>query len=397
MFTKPLADICFRNNFRIFHPQSNCIMSSLKYLLLFVNLSWFIMFSGQTAKHIIPQQTTQSQEVTIHDIQFTENPNGESPYLLTSVTVTGIVTASAQVYDLGFVFMQDEGGGPWSGIWLWGPTIGNFYRGEEITVFGQVQEWNGMTLINTASITLTGNLKDITVTDVDPADSSSYVGNGWEKWESVLVQYKSPGQSKLYISHPKPDGNNDYGDYVVSPVSRSAVKKLGRILAGRVTSTVFSSLYVSIVSDSAWYDNSGQMQVDPIEATTSMEMDGVIGIMAYGFGDYRLLPRNNDDFININVTLDTTDLPGSPLSVEEFKAEQVSIYPNPANNQVQVVSASDQISGIRVFDLTGRQVMQHKLQSKSVSLNVSALSPGNYILQITTGITVHSSPVTIQR
>jgi len=347
-------------------------MKTLSKLLSLISIFLVLTASGQY----------QNRAVTIYDIQYTEDPYGDSPYLNNTVTVTGIVTASAHVYDLGFVFIQDEGGGPWSGIWLSGAESANLYRGEEVTVTGKVEEISSITRINTSSVELTGQLKEIVVSDLDPSDSTSFIVNGWEKWESVLVQYKDPDGNKLYISHPKPDGNNDFGDYAVSPVSRLDTKKLGRILAGRITSSLFSSLYVSIVSDLAWFDNSGQMEVEPIAATTSMEMDGIIGIMAYNFGDYRLLPRNNDDFVNINIELEPTNLPGSPLGINEHKETFLSLYPNPASDIVTISSDAESMAELKLFDIDGKQILQKSLKADQYILNVSMLKAGLYFIHV---------------
>lgn len=325
----------------------------------------------------------QNREISIHDIQFTTDPYGESPYNGNTVEITCVITSSAQIYDLGYIYAQDEGGGPWSGIMLTGSSdLINLYRGEEVDVSGVVSENFGMTIINVTSATLTGQLKDIVITDLDPSDSTAYINNGWEKWESVLVQYKDSDGDKLYISHPKPDENNDFGDYAVSPISRIATKKLGRILAGRVTSSLFSSLYVSIVSDLVWYDNSGQMQVDPLEASTVMEMDGVIGIIAYNFSNYRLLPRNNDDFININIELEPTSLPGSPLDINEINNVTFQLYPNPATEYINLKLDSNKEADVNIYDLSGRHILYQNISGSSAQIQISELDPGTYILQV---------------
>ena len=351
----------------------------MKTLSAFFSFLGILLFLNVSAQH-------RDDTLSIYEIQFTEDPNGVSPFegLTVTVTVKGIVSASPQVYDLGYVFIQDEGGGPWSGIWLWGgQDLFNLYRGEEVTVSGEVGESSGMTYLFVTDINLTGKLKEVAVTEIDPADSSSFVQNGWEKWESVLVMYKSSNDSKLYISHPKPYGNNDFGEYAISPLSRKIPKKLGLILAGRQTSSIFSSLYVSIVSDLAWFDNSGQMEVEPIVASTSMEMDGVIGIMSYQFSDYKILPRNNDDFVNINVELAPTELPGSPLGIEEYKKKTIKVFPNPASDFITVY-ANEKISEISLFTLTGQMVLNQKQEDETYQINVSVLQQGTYFLQVKT-------------
>jgi len=326
--------------------------------------------------------TLHSQE-TIYDIQFTEDPYGDSPYLDQEVNITGIVTSSAHDYDLGYVFIQDEGGGPWSGIMLNGSGLSELYRKEEVTVTGTVYENEGVTQINVSSFQQTGQLKEIISTDIDPSDSTDYQTNGFEKWESVLVRYKSSDGSELYISHPKVNPNNNFGDYAVSPKTKSASKNLGLILAGRQTSNIISSLWVQIVNDPYWYDNSGQMQVTPIIASPSIVMVAVLGIMTYGYGNYRLLPRNNDDFEDINVELDPTDLAGSPLSTDEWLVKKVQVSPNPTSGNIRI-NASSKISEINIYDLTGNLVFSQKSKADNQEINVSSLSDGTYFMQLKT-------------
>lgn len=335
------------------------------------------------AFQIVKAQTQKDQQlITIHDIQYTDDPYGDSPYDGDTVHVIGIVTSSAYDYDLGYIYIQDEGGGPWSGIVLSGPGIYGFYRGEEISVFGEVVENFGMTFLAVTSASLTGNYKEIVATDLDISDSTLYVGNGYEKWESVLVRYKDPDGAKLYISHPKVQ---NYGDYGLSVKGKKMPKRLGLVLAGRQTSNYYSSLWVQIVADSAWFDNSGQMKVGPIETETWMEMDAVVGQMFYSYSDYHLCPRNNDDFININVELDSTALPLSPLAaIPEINQIDFNVYPIPASDIVHIISESEPISHIVVYDLQGRQIIQQEAGSKQIEVDISALQTGMYVVVIHT-------------
>lgn len=365
---------------------------------------FILMFMSNSAQSLIKKENAsdgikqESEDLTIRDIQYTEDPYGDSPYVGQEVTITGIVTSSAQVYDLGYIYIQDDGGGPWSGINITGQGLADFYRQEEVILTGTVEENFGMTTISVSSIDLTGKLKDIIVSDLDPSDSAAYIGNGWEKWESVLVRYKDPFDNKLFVSHPKTDPNDDFGDYAVSATNKKASKKLGLILAGRQSSTSQSSLYVSIVRDSAWTELNGKMQVPPIETSSSMVMDGVIGLLHYSFGSYRLLPRNNDDFININEEMAPTSLPGSPLSIMETDKPNFSVYPNPASNVINIVSHKEVISEIRMHNLQGQEFFHNKTISNQYQLDISGFKTGHYILQVKTkGDTFTSTHIVIQK
>ena len=354
-------------------------MKTLKFTFSTTILFAFLLTSGQ----IYSQIKSPKNVVTVHDIQYTTDPYGDSPLVGDSVTVFGIVTSSAKDYDLGYVYIQDEGGGPWSGIFIYGPGLNQFYRGEEIMVFGKVVEDFGTTYLSIKSAELTGRYVEIVATDIDITDSTSYIGNGWEKWESVLVRYKDPGGAKLYISDPKVQ---NYGDYGVSVVGKKLVKRLGLILAGRQTTNYYSSLWVQIVADSLWFDNSGQMNVPPIETATWMEMDAVVGQMFYSYNDYHLCPRNNDDFINTNVTLEPTYLPVSPLAaISEINQNDFKVFPNPASDIIHIVSESGPINQYQLYDIQGR-LLAHKIEnSERVEINVSDLNDGMYMVVIRSG------------
>jgi len=337
-------------------------------------------------------------QLTIHDIQYTDDPYGDSPYVGQTKTVMGIVTSSAQIYDLGYIYIQDEGGGPWSGIPLYGSGLANLYRGEEVTVTGIVKENFGRTYLDVIEIELTGQLKDLSISEIDPSDSSAYINNGWEKWESVLVEYKDPDGSLLYISHPVIVAGGNYGDYAVSSLSKKAAKKLGLILAGRQTSNYESSLYVQIVNDSIWADNSGTMQVPVIETSTSMQMEGVVGLLFYIYGDYHLLPRNNDDFVGINVELDSTQLPLSPLGIPESKKSIFEVSPNPASDFVNVFTDIYDETEISIYNLTGKLVANQPLNESPQRIAVTDLKNGIYIMRLTAnGKKIQSTQIIVQR
>lgn len=336
-------------------------------------------------------------QLTIYDLQYTDDPYGDSPYQGQTVTVTGIVTSSTQIYDLGYVYIQDEGGGPWSGIALYGSGLANLFRREEVIVTGVVKENFGRTSLDVTDIELTGQLKDLSISPVDPSDSSSFINNGWEKWESVLVEYKDPDGALLYISHPLIYAGGNYGNYAVSSVSKKLSKKLGLILAGRQSQNYESSLYVQIVNDPIWSDHDGTMQVPVIETSTSMQMDGIVGLLYYSFGDYHLLPRNNDDFVGINIELDSTQLPLSPLGIPESDMNYFKVLPNPASDYVNVFANISNEPEIRIYNIGGKIVANLKLIENPQLFNVSGFNNGVYIMQlIVDGRIIQSTQIIIQ-
>lgn len=315
----------------------------------------------------------------IFDIQFSLDGSGNSPLVGQTVTFRGIVTASTKRHDLGYLYVQDQGGSAWSGIWCVGAGISNYFRDEEVIVTGQVAESFGMTQIIVSNIQLTGNRATIAPTVIDPTDSVAQANFGWEKYEGVLVEYRLSGGQRLTIN----ETNMGFGDYSVSDQVGASRATSGRILAGRQSSSSQSSLYVQLVTDSIYETLDGEMEVSPIEVADTMTMDAVRGVLFYGFSNYRLLPRNNDDFIGININLDSTDLPTSQISVVEWtRTELVKAYPNPTSDILNVELENGTIAAIRLVDLTGRIVREIHPSSARVELNLSDLNGGAYIMQV---------------
>ena len=66
--------------------------------------------------------------------------------------------------------------------------------------------------------------------------------------------------------------------------------------------------------------------------------------------------------------------------------EGLGFYPNPVSNgKIYITSKSNIDKDVMIFDVLGKKVLQTVTSSKEV--NVSALSPGVYIIRITEGDT----------
>lgn len=100
-------------------------------------------------------------------------------------------------------------------------------------------------------------------------------------------------------------------------------------------------------------------------------------IVQYGFAVTGLNgnPANQAALGNVLVT-------PAALSVSEFQNAQVSMYPNPATNKLNLDS-KNAIESIAVFNLLGQNVLAQNPNSKSVSLDVSDLQSGVYVVKAT--------------
>ena len=314
----------------------------------------------------------------VYDVQYSLASNGNSPYLGKTVSLKGFVTASTKPYDLGYLYIQDADGGPWSGIWCVGSGITQMLREEEVQVSGLVEETYGMTRINVSTISRTGGRRAIVPTILNPSDSASKVNFGWEAHEGCYVRLQDPNQAKLYVSSP----NLNFGDYAVSQNVGAGYWRRTMVMAGRQSATAFGSLYVQLVSDLRYDTVDGEMFVDPILVSDTMNMDALEGILFYGFSNFRVLPRNNDDFVGINVSLDSTALVRSTVGLPALEAASLLAYPNPTADLLQL----DGPAGTWVLrDLQGRQIMQGRRDEGPGQVDLSELASGAYLLTMDSG------------
>ncbi len=190
-------------------------------------------------QHPIPN----SQEaVTIYDVQYTEDPSGDSPYLGQEVTISGIVTG---VTNNGYFVA--EAPGAWHAIYVYsmrdGPDIG-----DEVEVSGSVDEYYGLTEIIHVTDYLhlsSGNL--VTPISIDASIAAQ------ESYESALITVEDAVVTSL----------EDYGEWVIHDGT--------------------ASIRVDDMNDYMYFPAVGDA------------IDSLTGNLFYSFGDYKIEPRDTAD------------------------------------------------------------------------------------------------------
>mgnify|MGYP000344954673 CR=1 FL=1 len=328
--------------------------------------------------------TVRNGGLTISDIQRVLNvANDASPFENQEVTVTGVVTASAKAYDLEQIYIQDPTSDKWSAIKCQGNSdLIKLYRGQEVTVTGTVAESFGYTVLNVTNVQLTGEVKTVPIVTLDPSDSAFYFSKEAEAYESMLVGMVNPAGGKVYISNPRLSA---FGEYMISTDEDNTYGMSRRVQAGIQNTNNSSSLWVSIVSDKTLKDNDGSMNVTPIEAVKGMSFDTIVGILYYGFSNYSLIPRNDDDFKGSSVTLPETDYP-EIVSVKNVakELEGITVYPNPVNDVLNFKFTQQGLQNVsvQITDLTGKVLLNSTIQEYN-SMDVSSLQAGMYIVTCT--------------
>lgn len=194
--------------------------------------------------------------VTIQQIQQGEIGEGTA-VTLSGVVVTGFSGVHATV--------QDPAGGEYSGILLFVGSDPGVAVGDIVDVEGQVTEYFGVTEIEDAVITVTGNQSPLSPTVVTVAQAAS------EEYEGVLVQVTGTVTSAAYdCSADDPDANQ--------PCEDENLWEIG----GASGVLVYDRLY----QGTDWTMHIGAMDA---EVT-------VIGVMGFRYLRRRIMPRVAADF-----------------------------------------------------------------------------------------------------
>ncbi|MFA6403993.1 MAG: DUF5018 domain-containing protein [Salinivirgaceae bacterium] len=133
---------------------------------------------GETTKDWTVTLTVLGIEmVSIHDIQYTLDASGDSPYKDQVVKTKGVVFA----VDANGIFVQD-GLGAWSGLYVYGTIVP--VVGDSVLVEGQIQEYNNLTEMGTPIVSiLNSGHATAEATSVTIADYKQ------EQYEGTLVKF----------------------------------------------------------------------------------------------------------------------------------------------------------------------------------------------------------------
>ncbi|WP_299227831.1 T9SS type A sorting domain-containing protein [uncultured Psychroserpens sp.] len=89
---------------------------------------------------------------------------------------------------------------------------------------------------------------------------------------------------------------------------------------------------------------------------------------------------DNAGFLYIDNFLLTVDMP-TVLSVEEFDASQLRVFPNPSSDSWYIESSTT-INSVVLYDILGKQVVNLSTNSTEVKIDGSTLNPGMYFARI---------------
>ena len=326
---------------------------------------------------------------TLFDVQFVPScfaDDGDSPYQNMDVTVEGVVTASAEMDNLGFVFIQEEGRLDFAGTMLTGSvSLTTLKVGDKVEVTGTVRENFGMTRIeDVTSVSITGT-GTITPIALDPGNFTTYGFSTNEPYEGMLVALTGADMTCVDANADitPPDSTPNFAEWRVG-LDEFDPDNGCRILSGRTTGSAFGSLNVSYVNSDIWATLDGTMNVDVCVVEEGWEADTIVGIMFYSFGNMKLLPRNNADFFGTFACPDTT----IESITEGLLDGEINAYPNPTNDQLVVDFSFGTPVGsatAALYDLVGRKVAETSIEGLEgkAAIDVNGIAPGTYLLRVT--------------
>ena len=200
-------------------------------------------------------------QLSCYDIQYTDNPNGNSPYMGQSVTVRGIVTAINRGSSF---YIGDADGGPWSGLYVYhGNTSNQVELGDLVDLTGTVDEYYNLTeLVSVTGFNIISSNNPIPITPISTADLP-YNNNASEPYEGVLVRFND-----VQIRSTM----DNYGQFRFA--DSSGVQSMA-------DDVLFVPQASSIVVNDWWH-----------------QIQGVVDY--HSVAGYKILPRNANDMIKVD-------------------------------------------------------------------------------------------------
>jgi hypothetical protein len=231
-------------------------------------------------------------QVSIHDIQYTEDAGGDSPYLGQTVSTGGVVTAVA---ESGF-YLQ-SGGGAWSGVYVY-DNSSEVAIGDSVTFTALVDEYYNMTeLKDVADLVVVSNGNPLNVSQISTADVNA------EEYEGCLVSVYNAVCT---------NGDLGYGEWEVD-------------------------------------DGSGPCRVDDMMLDYTPQTGtaySVTGVVHFSYSNFKIEPRTEED---VNIVTGVDYVTGKSLEVYPNPASDYLFVNHVPDNGLEVTLFD--VLGNRVFSI----------------------------------------------
>ncbi|MBT8449313.1 MAG: T9SS type A sorting domain-containing protein, partial [Gammaproteobacteria bacterium] len=117
------------------------------------------------------------------------------------------------------------------------------------------------------------------------------------------------------------------------------------------------------------------------------------GILNYTFNDYDMHQPGVDVFYMLKqVDFDNTVEFFGPVRISTDEVNEVTVYPNPANNVVNVAGLSNEFTyKVTVSDMLGKSIINSEIDAQNAKVDVSTLGNGVYNVLVTDENGIQSS------
>ena len=153
-----------------------------------------------------------------------------------------------------------------------------------------------------------------------------------------------------------------------------------------VTGLTANSVSGSILTQDFPNGSALSIPVDPITMQTMYEtmggLTGTVCAIAVGVGSASVNNAFADD-ANANDNLScVTYTVTAVASVEEEEFSEISVYPNPATNILNIKIGNNDVQTINIIDMTGRVINTISVSNEIETLDVSGYENGVYFYQV---------------
>ena len=279
--------------------------------------------------------------VAIRDIQYTTDFSGDSPLLDQEVKISGIITTGSFRYDDMF-FVQDSVAA-WSGILI--NYTEDVTVGDSVTLSGTVGEYSNVTiLLGLTDFEILGASDNGIEPSLVSTGEISTGGDNSEAFEGVLVRVEGTCDNDDF----------GYGEWSLD-------------------------------------DGSGPVRVDDFIYDEFMPVLGtsyqVTGILFYSYGEFKILPRDENDIVEILSVDENSLIPGT--------FSLLPAYPNPFNPTTTIrfsvgIPAGRDNTSLQIYDITGRLVETFVIEQiesgyNEILWNARNLPSGVYFIHLRFG------------
>ena len=204
----------------------------------------------------------------------------------------------------------------------------------------------------------------------------------------------APDAAFYYWTFPTPAGlNNIQGK--VNAITYSFVPGVARTTSSVITEDISSFRVICYKDPRSQYTSYGSEELmNDLNHGLLLDDYSLYNSQVFCYGAYdcgAVYTANLRPDISFHVTCNSC----SNVNVEDMEKENITVYPNPASNYLNVTLAGDEAATVQLFNLVGQQVYSETAVN-SASINVSSLKAGVYMLKVSQNGKVYTSKVVVK-